>query len=290
MYVCSGASRFAMASMFVRSVCCLVLAPRFGHVSQVTSTGTLPGILAEMIRFALPGVSDGELCDILRKRCKRPTLADELIRNTDQIQEMVDDDAKHQAEDAAAQAKQQEAAMQTYAQEFQQLQRKLRPQAKAKPKAKGAAQKQQRGRSKPSAAAASVRRPVRPTPVDEQLTEERVNAALPVGHRIWRDGFCCRWMWCRASEYMGSRSWRKHGYVAGAQDLVHCAWTYEVRGGSEAVGGSQSFGVSNGNARRHKMTTSLERGVVSECDACCVARALHQVWVGNEGPDRDIQL
>lgn len=188
----------------------------------MSPTDNLVVVLAKMIKFALPKLSNEGVCEILRKRMRPPSLMSMLVERSEEVADLVDEDDRKATKATVSEGAQAAAEAQPYAEQYRAYFRAVVPAKKRKsmPKAKAKSQ-----------AAAGVRQPIRQGEIDDTVTQARVQSLLPAGHRVWRDAFCCRWQWTLGGEYMGSRSWRKYGYVESAQSIIEAAWAHEARQG-----------------------------------------------------------
>lgn len=242
---------------------------RSPFVHEVAGKDGLFSLLVKMIQHVLPELDEEGVCEILRKRLRQPTMADLLVENTEEVQDLIEHADLKEAKAVVKEAAQEAAEKQPFADEYRAYARKVVAAKRARAKAKGKAKGRGRGNGQ------TPRRAIRMGEVDEGITQERVQSLLPHGHRVWRDAFCCRWQWTLHGAYMGSRSWRKYGYAAAAQSIVNSAWTHEVRLGWGLV-----------RAQRHVWGWGLR-------DVWAVrarGRGSRQVWVGNDGPDFDLGL
>ena len=71
--------------------------------------------------------------------------------------------------------------------------------------------------------------------VDERLTEERMNAWLPLDTRCWRDTWNSRWQLFLRSRRINSYARGRYGYVEAARLSLLYMWALHVEGHGGAV-------------------------------------------------------
>lgn len=164
-------------------------------------------MLDKMLRHILPKISEQALLSLLRMRCPKPNAIADLVDQHGDVKDLMDRDQQGEMKEVLSDLSTELKNGESYTADFNAAVKAVRAKKGKPPK---------------------VRLGVKPPVITEDVTEELANSHMPPGHRMWRDGFCCRWQWSNGRAYMGSKSWRKYGFVASCEMLMRDAWAYEV--------------------------------------------------------------